>query len=47
VRAYNSSVASLESRALPQARRFRDLEAAGEKEIPELRIVEEVPRQLN
>jgi len=47
VLAYNSSVASLESRTLPQARRFRDLEAAGEKEIPELQIVEEVPRQLN
>jgi DNA recombination protein RmuC len=47
VLAYNSSVASLESRTLPQARRFRELEAAGEKEIPELKIVEEVPRQLN
>jgi DNA recombination protein RmuC len=47
VRAYNSSVASLESRALSAARRFRDLEAAGEKEISQLQVVEEVPRQLN
>jgi len=47
VQAYNRSVGSLQSRVLPQARRFRDLDAAGEREIPELAEVDEIPRALN
>jgi DNA recombination protein RmuC len=46
VEAYNAFVGSLESRVLPAARRFEDLEAAGaEGPIDEIRPVEAVPRR--
>ena len=47
VGAYNKSVASLESRVLVSARKFRDLKAGAEdKEIKDLVPVEAVPRAL-
>lgn len=47
VRAYNRSVGSLESRVFPQARRFKELGAASEREIEEVLPIEELPRELN
>jgi len=46
VEGYNKSVASLESRVLVTARRFRDLGAAPGAEIPEVQIVEKNTREL-
>ncbi|MFH1871896.1 MAG: DNA recombination protein RmuC [Pseudomonadota bacterium] len=47
VGAYNKSVASMESRVLVSARKFRDLKVAGEdKEIADLNPVEALPREL-
>ena len=46
VLAYNKTVASLESRVLPSARRFQDLGAASGKAIESLEGVDEVPRRL-
>ncbi len=47
VGAYNKSVASLESRVLVSARKFRDLKAAGEdREIVDLNPVEALPREV-
>lgn len=46
VDAYNRSVASLESRVLVTARRFRDLGAAHGEDIPEVEIVERTTREL-
>ena len=46
VEAYNAFVGSLESRVLPAARRFRELEASGaEGPVPELAPVDAVPRR--
>ncbi|MBN8477009.1 MAG: DNA recombination protein RmuC [Sulfuritalea sp.] len=47
VGAYNKSVASMETRVLVSARKFRELKAAGEdKEIGDLNPVESLPREL-
>lgn len=45
--AYNKSVATLESRVLPTARKFEELQVSGSgKEIPPLSPVDHVPRPL-
>ncbi|MDD4732017.1 MAG: DNA recombination protein RmuC [Desulfovibrio sp.] len=46
VQAYNQAVGSLETRVLSSARRFRELGAAGGKEIPELGPQETMARRL-
>ncbi|MCK9388350.1 MAG: DNA recombination protein RmuC [Sulfuritalea sp.] len=47
VGAYNKSVASMETRVLVSARKFRDLKVAGEdKEIADLNPVEALPREV-
>ncbi len=46
VDAYNRSVASLESRVLVTARRFRELGAAHGDEIPEVQVVDRATREL-
>jgi DNA recombination protein RmuC len=47
VGAYNKSVASLETRVLVSARKFRELKAAGEdREIADLNPVESLPREV-
>lgn len=47
VGAYNKSVASMETRVLVSARKFRDLKVAGEdKEIGDLNPVEALPREV-
>jgi hypothetical protein len=47
VGAYNKSVASLETRVLVSARKFRELKVAGEdKEIADLNPVEALPREV-
>ena len=46
VESYNRGVSSLESRVLTTARRFQELTAASEPEIPVLGPVETVPRSL-
>jgi len=44
---FNDARASLESRVLPAARRFRDLKAAMGDEIPEISAIDEVPASLS
>jgi DNA recombination protein RmuC len=46
VEGYNRSVASLESRVLVTARRFRDLGAAADGEIPQVEAIEKTTRQI-
>jgi DNA recombination protein RmuC len=45
VRAYNASVGSLERRVLPSARRFTELGVQPRRELAELKVVEEIPRE--
>ena len=40
---YNSAVASLQTRVIPQARKFKELGAEGKKEIPDLKEIEIMP----
>ncbi|MDD5090632.1 MAG: DNA recombination protein RmuC, partial [Candidatus Wallbacteria bacterium] len=42
--AYNKAVGSLETRVLPAARRFKELGAGTDAEIPPLQQVSEAPR---
>ncbi len=44
---FNDARASLESRVLPAARRFRDLKAAAGEEIPEISAIDEVPGMIS
>lgn len=46
VEAHNAAVASLESRVLPSARKFRDLGIASSKEVEPLAPVEQTPRRI-
>lgn len=46
VGAYNSAIGSLESRVFVTARKFKELGAAGGKDIPQLEGVEQAPRIL-
>ena len=45
VESYNAAVASLESRVLPSARKFKQLGAGSKKEIDEMQIIEQQPRE--
>ncbi len=45
VESYNAAVASLESRVLPSARKFKQLGAGSKKEIEELQAIEQQPRE--
>ena len=45
VESYNAAVASLESRVLPSARKFKQLGVGGKKEIEELQAIEQQPRE--
>jgi DNA recombination protein RmuC len=47
VDAYNAAINSLEARALVTARKFRELGAGGESDIPRLEPVESLVRQLD
>lgn len=47
VESYNAAVASLETRVLPSARKFRALGAGGRKEIDELDPIDQTPRALH
>jgi DNA recombination protein RmuC len=47
VDAYNSAMSSLEARALVTARKFKELGAGGEQDIPRLEPVESLVRQLD
>jgi DNA recombination protein RmuC len=44
---YNRAVGSLEARVLPQARKFKELGAGGEEDIPNLEMLDRLPRQLS
>ncbi|GJL49070.1 DNA recombination protein RmuC [Candidatus Nitrospira salsa] len=46
VDAYNASVASLESRVLPTARKFQQLGAGSKKDIDDLRPIDHIPRTV-
>ena len=45
VESYNAAVASLESRVLPSARKFKQLGVGGKKDIEELQAIEQQPRE--
>ena len=45
VESYNAAVASLESRVLPSARKFKQLGVGSKKDIEELQVIEQQPRE--
>ncbi|HVT16637.1 MAG TPA: DNA recombination protein RmuC [Thermoanaerobaculia bacterium] len=47
VEGFNRAVGSLESRVMPQARRFKELGAAGGEELEPLELVDRAPRSLD
>lgn len=47
VESYNSAMASLDSRVLVSARRFKELGAAGNKEVGEIHPLEKAPRAID
>ena len=44
--AYNRTIGSLEARVLPSVRKFKDLGATGQSEIPQLEQVDNSPRKV-
>jgi DNA recombination protein RmuC len=47
VKSYNKTIGTIESRVLPSARRFKDLQATGgQEEIPSLDYIDEIARNL-
>ncbi|GJL85753.1 MAG: hypothetical protein DHS20C02_15280 [Micavibrio sp.] len=46
MKGYDSAVGSLERQVLPAARKFKDLHGGTDKELPDMRPVEETPRIL-
>ena len=46
VESYNAAVASLESRVLPSARKFKQLGASSKKDIEELQPIDQIPRSV-
>lgn len=47
VDSYNAGIRSMETRLLPQARRFKELGVPTAKELPELEPIDKVPQALN
>ena len=45
VESYNAAVASLESRVFPSARKFKQLGAGSKREIEEMQVIEQQPRE--
>ncbi len=45
VDAYNKTVASIETRMLPTARKFQSLQQVGSQEIPQIEVLEQSPRE--
>jgi len=45
VESYNAAVASLESRVFPSARKFKQLGIGSKKEIEEMQVIEQQPRE--
>lgn len=46
VDAYNRAVGAIESRVLPAARKFKDLGISSDKDVPELDLLEKIPKDL-
>lgn len=44
VQAYNKAVGSIETRILPAARKFKELGIASDKDLPQLELIDSVPR---